>query len=160
MDRSKDWSAIIEMQRAGRFTEAQALLEREGVALSEAERLECLGNQFFSARKLQDAIDHYERAITLEPEHTIARYQYLVGVQEAKSKNYKEAFHRFVAAIEAEPTFVDSYVELGAMLLGIGDAKGALRCFEDALRNEPNELGHYYNCVAACMELAKGGQEI
>lgn len=159
MPRSDTWKSIVVLQKAGKIAEAKTAIEQSRRDLSPAELAECLGNDFFSKRQFQEAAIHYEQSIALEPEHVIARYQYLVGIQEHKEQNYVEAFKRFVSAIESEPEFVDSYVELGAMLMVVGDAKGALKCFEDALALEPLELGNHYNIVGALKELSKTDME-
>jgi hypothetical protein len=51
------------------------------------ERVDCIGNQFFLQRDFQRAANYYERAITLDGSYAIARYQYLVGVQEERENN-------------------------------------------------------------------------
>jgi tetratricopeptide (TPR) repeat protein len=155
MSRSEIWARIRQLQLRGEAAEARQLLEQARPELTAAEIAELRGDQLFSERRFQDAIYEYEKAIRVDPEHVIARYQYLVGEELWREKNYVEAFDRFVAAIESEPDFVDPYVELGAMLMAVGDAKGALKCFEDALALEPDELGNYRNVVTVLDVLVK-----
>src|SRR5438552_850465 len=105
--------------------------------MPEAMRLEGLGNVAFYERDLQDAVNHYEAAIALQPDRVIARYQYLVGTQAERSGDLVNAFKRYQAAIEAEPEFLDAYIELGGLLTKIKDFEGAAQCYRDAARIAP-----------------------
>lgn len=75
------------------------------------------GDEKFYRREWQAAVKAYEEAILKFPEHEISRYQYLVGTIEVREENYVAGFNRFQNAISIEPAFVDSYVELGVLLL-------------------------------------------
>lgn len=104
--------SLTKLFEDGAFDEGRKKMEAHG-DLPLVVRLECEGNLRFYMRNLQGAIDKYEAAIRVNPEYLIARYQYLVGTQDEKRNDLVSAFKRYQAAIEIEPTFVDSYVELG-----------------------------------------------
>lgn len=105
---------------------------RDANRLSEADRYDDQGTQHYSRGEFQQAVDCYEAAIALHPDRIIARYQYLVGLQEEREGDFVAAFARFQAAIDAEPDFVHAYRSLGDLLLKVGDAGGAATCFRDA----------------------------
>lgn len=138
-----------------RFDEGVRILQEQGSSLPEAVRLECSGNLHFYRREMQAAIRCYEAAIKKAPDHAIARYQYLVGTQEERQQNFVEAFKRYQNAIDAEPTFIDPYVELGGLLVKVGDFEGALQCYRDSVRLEPLDLANHHNLKAVLGRLVQ-----
>jgi tetratricopeptide (TPR) repeat protein len=146
--------AITRCFRSGNAEAAVRLFEMHRGKLSEAARLEYLGNLHFYQRHLQEAIDNYEAAIALEPDHFISRYQYLIGTQAEKNGDLTLAFQRYQNAIEIEPEFVDAYVELGGLLAKVGDLEGAAQAYRDALRLVPHELANANNLRAILMKLS------
>lgn len=122
-------------------------------SLSESARAECLGDICFYQRDFAHAIKHYEVATQLAPGQVIARYLFLAGVSNERASNYVDAFKYYQAAIEAEPSFVDTYLELGAMLVKVGDLEGALQCYEDAIGVEPADLASHESMMSILAEL-------
>lgn len=82
----------------------------------------------------------------------------MVGTQAEKSGNFVQAFERYQAAIEAEPTFLDAYVELGGLLTKVDDLEGALRCYRDALAIEPDDPTNHHNVIAVLDRLVALGK--
>jgi tetratricopeptide (TPR) repeat protein len=155
MDAKAARDTVTEYFSQGKFPEGIRLLEEHEKNLPAHVRLECWGNLNFYRRELQEAIHAYESAIALEPDYVIARYQYLVGVQLERAKDFTGAFKRYQAAIGAEPTFVDAYVELGGLLVKVGDFEGALQCYRDAVRLDPSDPANHHNLKAVLGRLAE-----
>ncbi|MFI5382003.1 MAG: tetratricopeptide repeat protein [Tepidisphaerales bacterium] len=147
-------NAVTQCFMTGDFENGMKLLEQQKEEIPEVVRLECLGNLHFYRRELQEAISKYEAAILLEPDYYIARYQYLAGTQKERQRNFVEAFERYQNAIEIEPTFLDAYVELGGLLVKVGDIKGAAQCYRDAARLAPGELANWHNLKVVLAQLA------
>lgn len=145
---------VIQHLSHGRLEEGQQLLEMRAAQMPEAARLECLGTLHFYRREMQEAVRCYEAAIRLDPDRVIARYQYLVGIQDEREGNLANAFRRYQAAIEAEPVFVDPYVDLGALLMKVNDLEGAATCYRDAVRLAPSEVANHLNLLTALRQLA------
>lgn len=137
----------------GKIEEGIAFFKQKSDELPELFRLECLGNISFYQRNIGEAIKFYEAATLLSPEHVIPRYLYLAGVKNEREKKFVDAFKYYQAAIEAEPSFVDSYVELGGLLMKVEDFEGALRCYEDAVRLDSGEPSNYENLKAVLTKL-------
>jgi tetratricopeptide (TPR) repeat protein len=135
------------------FEEGIALFNEKSNSLSEIVRFECIGDINFYQRKFTEAIRFYEAATEISDEHVIPRYLFLAGIKNEISGNFIDAFKYFQAAIEAEPSFIDSYVELGALLMKVGDFEGALRCYEDAVRLDFDDLSNHDNLKAVLSEL-------
>lgn len=155
MSHSEAWNRIVELQRRGDAVAAQAQIDAHGDSMTEAERAECIGNQFFLARRFQEAIHHYEHAMTVDQSYDVGRYHYLVGVQHERSGEFTAAFKRYQACIELESGFPDAYTELGGLLMKASDIEGALCCYEDALVRDPDTLGNYQNLVTVLELLVK-----
>jgi tetratricopeptide (TPR) repeat protein len=136
----------------------ELLAENEGF-LPRQVFLECLGNRDFYLKKYQAAVNFYEEAIVSDPDYQISRYQYLVGVQDEREKDLVAAFKRYQAAIEIEPCFVDAYVELGGLLVKVGDFEGAVQCYRDALRLAPTEAENFLNLRFVLSELVQNGDD-
>lgn len=143
----------------GEFDQGIRLLEEKGKSLPEPVRLEAQGNLHFYRRELQDAVRCYEAAIGLAPDDIISRYQYLVGTQLERQGKLTEAFKRYQNAIEAEPAFVDSYVELGGLLVKVKDFAGAAQCYRDAVRLDPADVANHFNLKSVLALLAQSEPE-
>lgn len=138
----------------GLYDEGLDLLEKHRRELARPVVAECLGNLCFYKRELQRAVDHYEEAMNADPNYDVARYHYLIGIQDERQGDLEAAFDRYQAAIEIEPTFVDSYIELGGLLTKVDDLEGALRCYTDSLALDENDLRVYANRMNVLKALA------
>jgi tetratricopeptide (TPR) repeat protein len=153
MEKGGQYTRISHLLSNGRISEAAEAIENAKNELPLPVYLECVGNLHFYRREFQRAIGKYEEAMRVDHEYHAARHHYLIGVQEERGGNYVEAFKHFQSAIEAEPQFVDAYVELGGLLVKVGDHEGALTSYSDALRLEPSDLRHYWNRVQVLKRL-------
>lgn len=144
---------------SGNFDKGDAILAESKDVLSDCVKLECVGNRFFYKGDYQNAIKSYEEGISLNPEHQMSRYQYLVGVQLEKEGELVESFKRYQAAIEVDPRFVDSYVELGGLLIKVGDLEGAVRCYADAYELDKSDARNAFNLKAVLERLVADGED-
>jgi tetratricopeptide (TPR) repeat protein len=144
---------ILQYLSNNKIEEGIAIFKKRCGEFPEPFRFECLGNISFYQRDIGQAIKFYETATLLSPEHVIARYLYLAGVKNEREKNFVDAFKYYQAAIEAEPSFVDSYIELGGLLMKVGDFNGALTCYEDSVRLDHQEPANHENLKAVLTKL-------
>ncbi|WP_235593999.1 tetratricopeptide repeat protein [Pseudomonas palleroniana] len=150
---------LIDYLSNDKIEDGERYFESVSNSLSEFIRLECLGDICFYRREIAEAIKYYESATRLAPERAIARYLYIAGVKNERLGSFVDAFKYYQAAIETEPSFVDSYVELGGLLVKIGDFEGALKCYEDALKIKPRELINHENLISVLTKLYEGDNE-
>ncbi len=143
----------------GDFEAGDNLLAEKSSLLPDHIKLECLGNRYFYSGGLQDAVRCYEEAISLVPDHPISRYQYLVGTQEEKSENFVDAFKRYQMAIEVDPEFIDSYIELGGLMVKVEDFAGAVRCYRDAFKLDGSDEKNFYNLKTVLEKLVRDGAD-
>lgn len=153
--KSQTYYSITSLLNAKKTEEALSLMESESKGLTEAEKQECVGNYHFYKGEQQQAINKYEEIITRYPDYYIARYHYILGVKDEVAGRIPEAFNRYATAIEVEPTFVDSYIEMGGLLFKIKDYKGSAKCFERAIEFDPYDLRVFHNLKAVYEVLAK-----
>ena|SRR3989338_4098008 len=139
----------------GQFEAGDILLKENSDLMPESYRYECAGDRHFYRREFQSAVNCYEKSILIDPERPVSRYQYLVGIQEEKESKFVEAFKRYQMAIDADPEFIDPYVELGGLLVKVGDLKGALQCYRDAVRLDGSAPSNLYNLKAILEKMAK-----
>nr|WP_218176677.1 tetratricopeptide repeat protein [Pseudomonas costantinii] len=150
---------MVRYLSSGRVEKAVEYFKASSQLLSESAYAECLGDICFYQRDFAQAIKHYEVSTQLAPDQVIARYLFLAGVSNERASNFVDAFKYYQAAIEAEPSFVDTYFELGAMLVKVGDLEGALQCYEDAIEIQPTDLAGHENLMLILEGLHKSTPE-
>jgi len=100
--------------------------------MSTVEELKSLGNQAFSAKNYQKAIELYTDAIEMDPKnHTL--YSNRSGAYCAAGK-YRQAQADANKVTQIKPDWVRGYTRLGAALEGLEDWEGATKAYEDALK--------------------------
>lgn len=147
VDKGEPYTRITRLLSDGQIREGAEALANETASLPRPVLLECVGNLHFYKREFPEALSKYEEAMNSDVEYDVARYHYLIGVQHERQGDYVEAFKRYQAAIEIEPIFIDSYVELGGLLVKVGDYEGALTCYTDALKLDRTDLRNFSNRV-------------
>ena len=153
--KSDQYQQITGLLHDGQRQQAIDLLEASRGLLSKQEYSECQGNIRFYDKDYQGAIPFFEAAIEGGDGYEASRYHYLIGVQLEQAGKLSDAFQRYQAAIEIEPSFVDSYIELGGLLFKVKDYPGAYQCYSDAVRLDPNDLGIHHNLIQVLTELEK-----
>lgn len=144
-NKGRHYRRITDLLVKGQFCQAIAVIEGARQILPLPVYLECQGNIHFYQRDFQQAITKYEEAMQVDAEHDVARYHYLIGIRKERNGKFAEAFDRYEAAIAIEPTFVDTYVELGGLLAKVNDLEGALKCYTDALELDSGDLRIFSN---------------
>lgn len=154
MRKNDEYLKITQLLSAGRIAEGAEAIEQMKNSLPFPVLLECQGNLYFYQRKFQQAVDMYEQAMQADANYDSARYHYLIAVQKEREGDLVNAFQRYQAAIEIEPTFVDAYVELGGLLVKVDDLEGALRCYTDALTLDSQSVKNFSNKVQVLRSLS------
>jgi tetratricopeptide (TPR) repeat protein len=146
---------ITSLLASGARAEAESLVGSIQATMSDPEYKECLGNLHYYDKEFQKAIPFYEAAMESSQEYDCARYHYLLGVQAEQAGQLSNAFQRYQAAIGIEPTFVDSYIELGGLLYKIADFEGAFQCYTDAIKLDPADLSIRHNLIQVLSQLVQ-----
>jgi tetratricopeptide (TPR) repeat protein len=143
MSKSTSYFQITHLLSRKRFKEALDL--RLQADLSACEAMECDGNELFYRERYQDALDVYKKVMDKDPAYYPARYYYLVAVQLERQGDLKQAFAYYQSAIEVEPLFVDSYIEVAGLLTKNSEFELAARALEQAVEFDPDDLRIYAN---------------
>ena len=154
MQKSPAYNQLTSEMSKDCHANCERIISQAKESLSRPEFLECTGNMHFYRGEFQESVEFYEEAMEVQSDYDCARYHYMIGVQLAARGKLTEAFGRFQAAIEIEPTFADTYSELGAMLVKVQDFAGALVCYRDAERLGPDNLSTLSN-IASVLEALK-----
>jgi TonB family protein len=107
-----------------------------------------LGQVYIKARRNQDAIDVFVKAINLNPNLVEAHYQ--LGAAYLDQGKPNEAIAALRKAIEINPNHAMAHHSLGAALSKLGREEDAASEFKEALRQDPDNtethflLGHSY----------------
>jgi tetratricopeptide (TPR) repeat protein len=81
------------------------------------------------------AMDHYDRALAIDPEYTPAMYNKAILLEE---QNPTEAIYLYEQIIEVNPHASTTFVRLGLMQIELGDPVGATEHFNRALALDPD----------------------
>ncbi len=152
--RSDSYYRIDKLMQLSKFVEAKRQI-LEDKDISGPEKDDLIGNLYFYRKDYQKAIDVYEALILKYPDYYPARYHYLLGILAERKGNYDEALGRYRNAIDADPLFLDVYMELGVLFYKKRDLVNAVKCLELALKIEGNDLRIYYNIMRIYEELSR-----
>lgn len=150
---------ITRLAASGCLSEAARSLDAFRSKMRFPEMIECKGNISYYSEKYQDAADLYEQAMNSDETYDVARYHYLVGLQEASKGNTDEAIRRLTAAIDIEPTFPDSYYHLGNLFIGIGRRTSAIHVYDELLQRVPGDINGQDSLVMTLTVLANDHPE-
>jgi tetratricopeptide (TPR) repeat protein len=95
-----------------------------------------LGNSFVNQGRADEAVEHYQQALALDPEPAI----FHVGLGSAYSRKgwWNEAMIHFQKAVAIEPGLADAQYDLGCNLIRTGQLDEALVHLQKALAIEPD----------------------
>lgn len=104
--------------------------------LESARTLCNIGNQLKEAGRLEDAINHYQKALQLQPDcvealNQLGQIYYLQGKVE-------EALALVQQAIKIQPDFAEAYKTLGNLLQEQGKIEAAMRAYSKAIEIKPD----------------------
>jgi len=99
--------------------------------------------------KVPEAIGHYERALSLEPDFVNAHNN--LGLALVQAGRLQEAKGQYEQALRIEPDDAEAHNNLGAALEKLGRTEDAIREYEEALRIEPDFAMANKNLAGALM---------
>ncbi|MCC7046963.1 MAG: tetratricopeptide repeat protein [Alphaproteobacteria bacterium] len=144
----------IDLHRAGRLDEAEALYER---VLAEhgpvADALHLLGLAALSRGQADRAIGLIERAVAADP--APAAYHHSLGEACRKAGRPAEASAHYRAALERDPSLVDARIGLGDLARAAGDHAGTIAHCQAALDARPGDPRLHLRLAEAQMALGR-----
>lgn len=146
--------AVIALHTGGRTTEALAEAERLLARYPNGEILHNLTGALCAATgRLDDAITHYDQAITLAPDYVEAYSNRGNALKEAR--RIDEALASFDEAIRLKPDYAAAYVNRGIALYRSKRLDASLASYDRAVRLDPASAEAYMNRGNVLRELRR-----
>ena len=99
---------------------------------TDAEALNVKGMNYVRTRQLKEALECFEQAVKLNPNHSRAWYNRGMSLMGLGESN-EEALHCFQKAIEIDPLYAEAWNNKGAVLTMLDRNNDALTCYDRAL---------------------------
>ena len=102
-----------------------------------------LGIALAARGRLDEAIQHFDRALLLKPDDVKADLN--LGAAWARQGNLLEAVQHFERALQLEPDYPEAHCNLGNALAAQGRLDEAIQHYERALQLKPDDAEVHYN---------------
>ncbi len=110
-----------------------------------------LANILKARDNVSEAIEHYQKAISLNP--GIAETHYNLGSSFYRLGNFDKSIQQYMKAISIKPSFAEAYSDLGNSLKMLGKFKEAVEKYQEAISIKPDLAVAYNNLGDAYKEL-------
>jgi predicted TPR repeat methyltransferase len=121
----------------GDTDKAIELIRKSAAVVPRAEAYNNLGNVLIAARRVDDAVTAYEKALELAPGHADSHNN--LGIIYKAQRRSEEAARAFTRAIEIDPAHVPAYNNYGNLLIENGQTEAAMRAYAKALELRPDD---------------------
>jgi tetratricopeptide (TPR) repeat protein len=113
------------------------------LVLDQAEIENNFGNISYNDGKYDKAIEHYTKAVTIQPDYAEALYN--IGSVYYDMKQYDKTIDYCQKAINSRPEYAEAYSLMGMASSNIGRADDAMKYLQAALRIDPDNAESHYN---------------
>ncbi len=100
------------------------------------------GNSALKLGQLPEALNYYNKAISLDS--TFVRAHYGKGLTLKKQRKYKEALAAFQAAIDNDPAYSSAYLALGKTYNQLSQPDEAIAVYNQAIQYDPKDAKMHY----------------
>ncbi len=97
-----------------------------------------LGDLYLMADHLEEAREHYKKALSIRPRFLDIRSKYAEALIELGE--HEDARAELEAILEPRPSFVGARVRLGVVLKKLGDVDRAIQEWQRCLRDDPSDM--------------------
>ena len=101
------------------------------------------GNNAYKLGQLQEALNHYNKAISLDS--TFVQAHYGKGLTLKKQRKYKEALAAFQAAIDNNAAYSAAYLALGTTYSQLSQPDKAIQVYNQAIQYDPTSAKMHYS---------------
>jgi tetratricopeptide (TPR) repeat protein len=108
-----------------------------------------LGGDLAHRGRMQEAIEHWERALEIRPDYVSAHVN--LGNALLGSGKVKEAIAHYEQALRIKPDYAEAHNNLGVALMRMGRIEDAITQYEQALRINPHFAEAHY-CLGGALE--------
>jgi superkiller protein 3 len=92
--------------------------------------------------RIYEAIEHYKKALEIDPTYLLPRYN--LGLKYLMLNSRDEAIEQFQEVLKIEPFFKETFYHLGRAYIAKGDLKNAVFYLQKELKNNPGNLDAQY----------------
>jgi len=111
------------------------------------------GNSAYKLGQYQQALDHYDKAISLD--ETFEQAYYGKGLTFNKLRKYPNAISAFQSAVDRNPAYIAAYRQLGATYRQISQIDKAIEVYTEAIQNDPRAAKIFYSLGAIYLDKKK-----
>lgn len=149
----------LELHRAGRLEEAEALYRRVlQLQPEQPDALHLLGVLAFQGGRHDEAVARIRQALALRPRWAEAHNN--LGLALQGQGRLEQAVTAYQQALQLNPALSDARVNLGVIFLEEGKTAEALAAFTDAVRLTPDSADAHYNLGNALSGLGRWSEAI
>ena len=109
-----------------------------------------MGTVFIDQGRIDDAIETYQQAIRIQPDHGEAYYN--LGNAFHSQTRLEEAVQSYHQAIQIQPNRLEAYNNLGVALIDQGKLEESIQAYQKTLEIQPNCADAYSNLGIALKE--------
>lgn len=115
-----------------------------------------LGSSLKDEGKLYEAIENYNKAINISPDHAVAYYN--LGHAFYSLNELEEAIRCWSKTLEINPNYRHAHENLAIAFYRLGNTKKAIEYWSEAIKRNPNNQKARDNLKAATIQLFKENQ--
>ncbi len=108
-----------------------------------------LGNNLYRRGQVDEAIEHYRRAVRLFPEYPLAHNN--LGIALMAAGDSEAAMEEYAEALRREPGYANAHLNLADAMAAKGRNEQAIRHYRKALEIEPHSAAALNNLAAILM---------
>lgn len=129
--------------------------------MSSSEDFKAQGNQLFTAKKFDEAIEAFSKAIELSPEPNHVLYSNRSACY-ASLKKFDNALQDAQDCVKINPSWAKGYNRVGAAQFGLGQLDDAKLSYSEALKLDPsNKMAQEgVNAIESAQELLSAGPDM
>ena len=139
--------SLLSIRRVSVFQDELALWQDTAIHQPHAPLVQTnLGTVLARRGRPQEAIEHFEQVLRLDPNHSHAHYNLARALAEVGRS--REALPHYEQAVRSTPGFADAHYNFGLALCEAGRTREAIEQFEAALRSRPDFAAAHNNLGA------------
>ncbi len=119
----------------------------------DATSLNISGDRFYESGRLEEAVQEFQRALTLDSDNVNVHNS--LGVCYANMGKFEEAVAEFFRVTELEPNDFMAHYNLGCALLSLARKSEAERAFSQAAKLEPKNAAAHFQLAKLCRKQNK-----
>jgi Flp pilus assembly protein TadD len=117
-----------------------------------------LGVHYVQVGRVNDALEQFNTALSLAPDHAVAHYN--LGVIAMGSQRLDEAAAHFQLALAARPDYVEAHTNFGVLLQRTGRGSEAVAHYRSALAVKPDNAIAHNNLGRSLLALGRADEAV